>query len=1320
MKKVYLLLVAFVFLGFGLNAQDNGGTIKITLTDKANKETIPFANIVVYIGKTQVAVATTDMDGVAYIKNLNAGKYNVKAVYVGYQPQQQNDVQLQNGKTAYVNIALSNEGGVNLNEVVVTEYAVALIDPDTKSGAVVDRETFQHVADKSVEGVIGMAAGVVVTDNGSSQQIQVRGARPNSTNYFVDGERSIGTNNLPQQAVEQMSVILGGLPAQYGDITGGAISITTRGVQPKFFGGVEAISSELTDPYGYNSLGFSLGGPLVMKKDSANNKKPIVGFFVGGQGNYIKDPRPWIDGIYQVNPGKLSQLEQNPVQYNASNQTYYSAASYLTANDLYVAKARPNVAKKQIELAPKLDFAITPNLKLTVGGNIDYNNYHTFVQEYSLLNSEHNPQVIERTLRGYARLVQSFGSKDATEQEKSQSVIKKAYFTLQAGYQQYKYTQQDEQFKNNYFDYGYVGQFQEVRVPYYQLKDSVKVGNTWQKGSGSVNSGGGVYALQGYQDSIIKFKPGTLNPLAANYTSQVYNDVGANNINSYGQILNSQGLVNGYAPNNVQGLYYNTGRSTPDYYSRDNRMFRVTSNFSADIKNHAAMVGIEYDQRNESGFDVSGRGLYNQARQLANLHNQALDTNATYYATQAQYSQATNITTGQGTNGSITGYQLGAPQGVPVTINSGAGVATYTTAVNLSLMSTFAKNFYDQEMGIHNNNNGGYATYINVDAYDPSHFNLGMFSPDELLNQGSQLVTAYGYDYQGHRLKSNSVTFDDFLNKFHTDKFGDKIYDRNTAAFTPVYMAGYIQDKFDFKDIKFNVGLRVDRYDANQQVLKDPFLLKDAYSTSDLNSLSGQYSGTIPSNIPSNAVIYVADNNAQVKTITGFRTTTASGTTTWYGPTGNVISDPTIISEASGGQAQPWLKNPTDKNPYSNSAFTSYKPQINVMPRVAFSFPISDVANFFAHYDILTERPPASGSDGNNGIPYSQQNRTNPQDYYFLSSNQGAVVNNGNLKPQRVVDYELGFSQLLNEKKSASLKLSGFYREMRNMVEITRVNQAYPLSYLSYGNIDFGTVKGFSAEFQLRRTNGFQLTANYTLQFADGSGSNANSGYNLANSSQPNLRVIMPLDFDQRHSIVANMDYRFGEGKDYRGPQYTTKKGDGKEKNHQILQNLGINLVGRVSSGLPYSSRTPATTDEEIGVATTQYLAGTLNGSRLPWQFKLDLRVDKNFTLGKGSSESGDKKKQYNLNIYCQVLNLLNTKNIIAVHSFTGSPTDDGYLSSSFGINEINQKYSQSNALGQSFTTLYNAKMSQGGSTSSGGNNYAMPRMIRLGLQFDF
>ena len=36
-----------------------------------------------------------------------------------------------------------------------------------------------------------------------------------------------------------------------------------------------------------------------------------------------------------------------------------------------------------------------------------------------------------------------------------------------------------------------------------------------------------------------------------------------------------------------------------------------------------------------------------------------------------------------------------------------------------------------------------------------------------------------------------------------------------------LYTCAYIQDKFAFEDIVFNVGLRIDRYDANQEVLKD-------------------------------------------------------------------------------------------------------------------------------------------------------------------------------------------------------------------------------------------------------------------------------------------------------------------------------------------------------------------------------------------------------------------------------------------------------------------------------------------------------------------
>ena len=1298
MKKVYLFLVAFICFGFYASAQNNGGVIKVILTDKVTKEGIPFANIVVYNGKTQVAVGTTDIDGNAFIRSLTPGKYNVKAVYVGYAPQQMDGVEVLNDKTVEVKLGLS--GGVDLGPVTVITYTLDLIDKDTKQGATFDKETFQHVADKTVNGVISMAAGVVLTDNGSKTSIQIRGSRPDNTTVYVDGERSIGTNNVPQSSVEQMSVILGGLPAQYGDVTGGVVSITTKGVQPKWFGGVEGISSQLTDPYGYNFLGFSIGGPIISKKDSLKNKKPIVGFFMGGEIIYQKDPRPWANGIAQLNPSTLAQVQQNPLVYNTVNGGYNPTASYVTQNDLTTTKVRPNVATTAIRLSPKINFALTPNLTVTLGGSIDYTQYHQFSIANALLNSASNPQVIEFTKRAYVRLTQSFGSKVASEQEKSQSVIKHAYFNFQGGWQNYKYTQQDQNFKQNYFDYGYVGKFDEKRIPIYEL-DSVKV-----KNSSGVYTKQQAYVLKGYRDSIINFTPGTLNPQAANYTSEVY--AGANGqITDLSQVQGLQGLRNGDSPNYVQGLYSNSGNTTGQYIVRDNTIFRITSNFTADIKDHALMVGIEYDQRDERGYTVNTKALYTTARQLANNHNQLLDTAGTYYANQAAYTSGTNIFNPNvtGNNGISTTQEAGTNSAGTAITN--AGVVVYNTVNTSTLQSTFSKNFYDQ-IGVNGDHNPNSTAYINIDGVDPSKLNLKMFSPDELLNGGQQLVEAWGYDYSGNRLKGK-VSFDDFLNKFHTDKFGDKIYDRNTGGFTPVYMAGYIQDKFDFKDIKFNVGVRVDRYDANQQVLKDPFLLKDAYSTSDIGSLNGEFAGTIPSSIPKGATIYVVDPNASVKTITGYR----SGTT-WYDATGAIVSDPKVIAQESGGQALPWLKNPTDKSAYSNTAFTAYKPQINVMPRVAFSFPISDVANFFAHYDILTQRPPSQSSDGANGSPYASFNRTNPQDYYFLSSNQGAVVGNGNLRSERTVDYELGFSQLLNEKKSASLQISAFYREMRNQVQITRVNQAYPVSYITYGNIDFGTVKGFSAEFKLRRTNGFQLTANYTMQFAEGSGSNANGGYSLVNSSQPNLRIILPLDFDQRHSFVANLDYRFGEGKDYRGPQSNFKKGADKEQNVQWLKNFGVSLVGRLSSGLPYSQRTPAVADEEVGNAQTQYLNGSLNGARLPWQFRADLRVDRNFSnIWLNSKDKGDKRRAGNLNIYLQVLNLFNTQNVTMVHSYTGSPKDDGYLSSSFGVSELTAKYAQGQAYGQGFQNLYNAKLNDG-------RYYSAPRMIRIGVQFDF
>jgi hypothetical protein len=453
---------------------------------------------------------------------------------------------------------------------------------------------------------------------------------------------------------------------------------------------------------------------------------------------------------------------------------------------------------------------------------------------------------------------------------------------------------------------------------------------------------------------------------------------------------------------------------------------------------------------------------------------------------------------------------------------------------------------------------------------------------------------------------------------------------------------------------------------------------------------AGEKSSGKPDNIKSDYVVYVDDLTSL--NVVGYRhTDEKTSTTTWYNSEGKELSDPKAL--VTDGKLTPWLKdqNFAANNAFSVNAFKDYVPQINVMPRLAFSFPISDVASFTAHYDVLTQRP----SDG--------LMRLDPKAYYYISSYNGSSpINNSNLRPSRTIDYEIGYQQVLNQKKNASLKLTAFYRELRDQITQVSLTNAYPRTYRTYANRDFGTVKGLTAEFDLRRSGGISLTANYTLQFADGSGSNSGSGADLAASDQPNLRITLPLDYDQRHAMTLILDYRFGEGKDYKGPQFNRKKKDAVQT-VQVFQNMGANLTLRVGSGTPYTRYVSATS-----IGGKSQINGSINGSNMPWQFTSNLRIDKNIQLTFGKKDS-DTKKGANLNIYLQVLNLMNTKNILGVYNYTGNADDDGYLASSQGQARVNQNPSLATAVSDQYNIYINNP-----------NNYARPRTIRIGVTLDF
>jgi hypothetical protein len=572
--------------------------------------------------------------------------------------------------------------------------------------------------------------------------------------------------------------------------------------------------------------------------------------------------------------------------------------------------------------------------------------------------------------------------------------------------------------------------------------------------------------------------------------------------------------------------------------------------------------------------------------------------------------------------------------------------------------------------------------YINIDALDPNFLDLSMFSADELYNQGNNLVTNIGYDVYGNRVEDRT-SFEDFF----TAKDANGFNTRPIAAFQPIYLAGYIQDKFSFKDIVFNVGVRIDRYDANQKVLKDQYSLYDTKKAGDISGLP------VAANAQDNWVVYVDDVNNPTN-ILGYR-----DGDTWYNANGEVINDPTLLRNAS-GRVQPYLTDPSSdvRNPGPGlfNAFKDYTPQVNVMPRISFSFPISEKTLFSAYYDVLTQRP-------------SPQNlgQMNPMNYLFWDNasynSAGTFFNNPSLRPERTTEFALSFRQILTE--SIMIKVRAFYKELRDMIAGVKINEAYPRTYNAWSNIDFGTVKGLTAEVLLSPQSGnLSLQASYTLQFADGTGSNSFSQLNLINSGQPNLRSTIPLGYDSRHQFKLFGVFNFGELKD-KDPSSATKYMGPRGKFFEaIFRNLGVSMTLYGNSGVPYSRQILPTPTQLINGSQNGSLLGSLNGARLPFEFYNDININKDITLWFGKKkENNAGRKKATLQLYVNIQNLFNVQNIVDVYRATGSATDDGYLTSPLYEAQI---------LGQvnpaSYSAYYNMKVNDP-------YNFSQPRRVRFG-----
>lgn len=354
------------------------------------------------------------------------------------------------------------------------------------------------------------------------------------------------------------------------------------------------------------------------------------------------------------------------------------------------------------------------------------------------------------------------------------------------------------------------------------------------------------------------------------------------------------------------------------------------------------------------------------------------------------------------------------------------------------------------------------------------------------------------------------------------------------------------------------------------------------------------------------------------------------------------------------------------------------KPTVQVSPRLGFSFPVTDKTVFHAQYGKFIQQSQLSniyrGFNISSDIIKGGYAELNPVGY--------------GLKPERTTQYDIGFKQQLGE--NFAFDITGFYKDIKDQIQL-RTTFAEPTAqhtkYYSLLNGDFSTVKGIEFKIDLRRTQRIYASLDYTYSDAEGTGSSpteAGRGVWQSPTAEPFLPLqIAPLSFNQAHRGSFNVDYRF-------------EKNDGPELfGMKVLEQVGANLLFTFNSGSNYTSYT--------GYGNTTPPTEVLNSSTTPWNYQLDLRVDKSFQV------SG-----LNLNVYVWVVNVLNTKNVIAVFGQTGDAYDDGYLATEVGKagSEIfRKKYGQQSADLQKqlyLASIYNA------------NNFGTPRQIKLGIRLDY
>ncbi len=284
-------------LAFGQQAQISG-----QVTD-ATGAVVPNTVITVISDAIGVSRAVTSNEqGLYVIPVLQPGVYTLNTQKDGFRPLLQKNIQLRVDDRIRINLSL--EVGAQAQTVTVNSETPLLRVDDAQTGLVIDNRRIQELPqyNRNPLAFTQLAPNVNGTSDqgGYSSDFRINGGRTAKAEYIIDGvavttgfRHDVPPSIPSMEAVGEMKVITNGLSAEYGRLSGGVVTLTTRAGSNQFHGSLyEFFRNDKLNANDWNSnrfgrakgvfhdnvFGGAFGGPIWVPKVYKGKDKTF--FFV--------------------------------------------------------------------------------------------------------------------------------------------------------------------------------------------------------------------------------------------------------------------------------------------------------------------------------------------------------------------------------------------------------------------------------------------------------------------------------------------------------------------------------------------------------------------------------------------------------------------------------------------------------------------------------------------------------------------------------------------------------------------------------------------------------------------------------------------------------------------------------------------------------------------------------------------------------------------------------------------------------------------------------------------------------------------------------